>query len=269
MPAPALESVVSDWDSAFTPLRHEVESGLEMLASGKAVHQPMELPDKKQGTVTGLGLRNAFADRRKSSQGSGTFTRPSVPSFFNRGGKQQQQQQHHEEEDSPPTRPARPSVGGYSPHSHIDDDEAPPAKPPRPDSSSPSKLRIPSSSRLTSAGSSPASPHMTPLSNNTTPSRASGSGDYFSRDGKPTASSMASSVAAKKKPPPPPAKRLPSAQGQFVTALYDFVGQNPGDLSFNEGDKIRVTKKTASTNDWWEGEVSGVKGSFPANYVEV
>jgi len=58
-------------------------------------------------------------------------------------------------------------------------------------------------------------------------------------------------------------------QSQFVTALYPFAGQNEGDLSFEEGDRIKVLKKTDSTEDWWEGEVRGLTGSFPANYVKI
>lgn len=54
----------------------------------------------------------------------------------------------------------------------------------------------------------------------------------------------------------------------FVTALYDFEGQSEGDLSFKEGDKIKIVEKSESTDDWWEGELRGVKGSFPANYVK-
>ncbi|PYH41752.1 BAR and SH3 domain-containing protein [Aspergillus saccharolyticus JOP 1030-1] len=76
-------------------------------------------------------------------------------------------------------------------------------------------------------------------------------------------------LAGKKKPPPPPPPpRMNSQNALFVTALYDFGGQGAGDLSFREGDRIRVLKKTESTDDWWEGELRGVKGSFPANYVE-
>ncbi|KAL3418932.1 sh3 domain signaling protein [Phlyctema vagabunda] len=79
-----------------------------------------------------------------------------------------------------------------------------------------------------------------------------------------------STVAATKKkpPPPPPPKRIGSNNGTFVVALYDFAGQGSGDLSFKEGDRIRVVKKTDSTEDWWEGELKGVKGSFPANYCK-
>lgn len=81
----------------------------------------------------------------------------------------------------------------------------------------------------------------------------------------------ANSIAAKKKPPPPPPmKRGVSKQReQFVTAIYEFAGQEQGDLSFREGDKIKVIKKTESTDDWWDGELNGVKGRFPANYVEL
>ena len=92
--------------------------------------------------------------------------------------------------------------------------------------------------------------------------------DYFTRERLPSNSSMASIAASKKPPPPPPPKRVPSAHGTWVEALYEFGGQGQGDLKFREGDRIRVVKKTDSTDDWWEGELKGVQGSFPANYVQ-
>lgn len=77
------------------------------------------------------------------------------------------------------------------------------------------------------------------------------------------------SIAAKKKPPPPPPpKRLASHQFEYVIAMYDFDGQNPGDLSFKEGDRIRIVKKTPNQEDWWEGEKGGIQGAFPANYCK-
>lgn len=48
-------------------------------------------------------------------------------------------------------------------------------------------------------------------------------------------------------------------------ALYTYKGE-AGDLSFQEGDVISITK---SDGDWWEGSLSGLKGIFPANYVKM
>ncbi|KAL2401316.1 hypothetical protein ABEF93_004909 [Exophiala dermatitidis] len=116
---------------------------------------------------------------------------------------------------------------------------------------------------------SPQSAYQTPLAY----SPAGPNADYFSRDRQPSATSAASSataasIAQKKRPPPPPPPRQPSQQSLFVTALYDFEGQGEGDLVFREGDRIRVLKKTESTDDWWQGELRGVKGAFPANYCQ-
>ena len=49
------------------------------------------------------------------------------------------------------------------------------------------------------------------------------------------------------------------------TALYTYSGES-GDLSFQEGDVISITK---SDGDWWEGTLNGRKGIFPANYVKM
>ncbi|XP_047599903.1 SH3 domain-containing YSC84-like protein 1 [Lutra lutra] len=54
-----------------------------------------------------------------------------------------------------------------------------------------------------------------------------------------------------------------------VTALYSFEGQQPGDLNFQAGDRITVISKTDSQFDWWEGQLRGQTGIFPANYVAV
>ncbi|KEQ72345.1 hypothetical protein M436DRAFT_48412 [Aureobasidium namibiae CBS 147.97] len=220
-PAPALEQVVSTFENEFTPFREDLERNIRTISTGKAIHQPMSLPDKQQGTVTGLGLRNTargtFA-RRTSSQGS--LPKPSMPGH------------------SKPTPMATPdgnTNGGA----------------PRP---------------VYSASSTPSStstPFLTPCS-------TSQQADYFSRERRTSTSSGTFSVTGKKKPPPPPPKkRIPSSQGEFVTAMYEFAGQGSGDLAFREGDRIKVVKKTGSTDDWWEGELNGVVGSFPANYVKV
>jgi amphiphysin len=83
----------------------------------------------------------------------------------------------------------------------------------------------------------------------------------------PSESSM-SSEAKRKGPPVPPPRPTPSPTPEFVTALYDFESQGEGDLSFKAGDRIRVVKKTNSVEDWWDGELNGVTGTFPRNYCD-
>ena len=73
-----------------------------------------------------------------------------------------------------------------------------------------------------------------------------------------------------------------------AVALYKFVGEQPGDLSFEKGDIITVLKKTDNNNDWWwvslqaqmhvtrftdaygrTGMVGTKHGIFPSNYVKM
>ncbi|CAE6348070.1 unnamed protein product [Rhizoctonia solani] len=67
-----------------------------------------------------------------------------------------------------------------------------------------------------------------------------------------------------------PGLREPQAEGVArAIALFDFIAQESGDLSFNKGDVITVMKKTNSTDDWWTGKLNGKQGIFPANFTEV
>ncbi|CAE6490117.1 unnamed protein product [Rhizoctonia solani] len=67
-----------------------------------------------------------------------------------------------------------------------------------------------------------------------------------------------------------PGLREPQSEGVArAIALFDFIAQESGDLSFNKGDVITVMKKTNSTDDWWTGKLNGKQGIFPANFTEV
>uniref|UniRef100_A0A3Q2YL91 SH3 domain-containing YSC84-like protein 1 n=1 Tax=Hippocampus comes TaxID=109280 RepID=A0A3Q2YL91_HIPCM len=61
--------------------------------------------------------------------------------------------------------------------------------------------------------------------------------------------------------------QLVSSETLVVTAVHAFAGQQPGDLSFKPGDRITIITKTENQYDWWEGQLDGRKGIFPANYV--
>ncbi|KAJ9612534.1 hypothetical protein H2200_004131 [Cladophialophora chaetospira] len=170
----------------------------------------------------------------------------------------------------------RPSASAFSAHRQ---QSVSPARnlPPSPAQEPKAKLSVspaastflgPMTPSETVASPSPSlSVYQTPMSSY---SPAGPNTDYFSRDRQPSATSNVSmaSIAQKKRPPPPPPPRLPSQHAIFVTALYDFNGQSEGDLTFREGDRIRVVKKTESTDDWWQGELRGLQGPFPANYVQ-
>uniref|UniRef100_A0A493TV64 Intersectin 2 n=1 Tax=Anas platyrhynchos platyrhynchos TaxID=8840 RepID=A0A493TV64_ANAPP len=52
-----------------------------------------------------------------------------------------------------------------------------------------------------------------------------------------------------------------------VIAMYDYMANNEDELSFSKGQLINVLGKDDA--DWWQGEISGVTGLFPSNYVKM
>ncbi|XP_014616737.1 PREDICTED: intersectin-1 isoform X1 [Polistes canadensis] len=50
-----------------------------------------------------------------------------------------------------------------------------------------------------------------------------------------------------------------------VMALYPYQAQNEDELTFEKGDVITMIAKDEET--WWKGELNGVSGLFPSNYV--
>ncbi|KAJ8922264.1 hypothetical protein NQ315_004202 [Exocentrus adspersus] len=50
-----------------------------------------------------------------------------------------------------------------------------------------------------------------------------------------------------------------------VVALYPYTARNPDELTFVKDDIISVTAREEEA--WWRGELNGVSGLFPSNYV--
>lgn len=50
-------------------------------------------------------------------------------------------------------------------------------------------------------------------------------------------------------------------------ALCNYRGQNPGDLRFNKGDVILLRRQV--DENWYQGEINGISGFFPASSVEI
>ncbi|XP_058714612.1 unconventional myosin-If isoform X3 [Poecile atricapillus] len=69
---------------------------------------------------------------------------------------------------------------------------------------------------------------------------------------------------------PPPARRpkpqQPKAAGPRCRALYQYIGQDVDELSFNVGDVLDILMEDAS--GWWKGRLHGKEGLFPGNYVQ-
>jgi len=244
-PAPATAIIMSDWEGDFVPAQQRIEA-LACISRGKTYRT---LPKQDNLMIT-----NGSSRERRVSGYESTQRRPSV-------SPARSDTSFYIAQSIPPS----PNYD-TKPSTNHDTRRSPSRSP----DSRPRMLSVPSQGSLALAqpnynqsafapngeimlGASPAGPKA----------------DYFSRDRISSAGSeLATAAAMKKKPPPPPPKRLPSAQGIWVTALYDFQGQGQGDLIFREGDRIKVLKKTDSTDDWWEGELRGTQGAFPANYVK-
>ncbi|KAM8710123.1 hypothetical protein ACLKA7_016852 [Drosophila subpalustris] len=66
-----------------------------------------------------------------------------------------------------------------------------------------------------------------------------------------------------------PQKRTKS-DVEWCIALYDYDATAEDELTFEEGDKIKIITKTAHGVDdgWWEGELDGKFGNFPSLVVE-
>jgi SH3 domain len=72
--------------------------------------------------------------------------------------------------------------------------------------------------------------------------------------------------------PGPTSPRFPSppavSSTTSVTALYDFYSSEGGELSFTEGQRIRVLQKDVSGSGWSKGVLLGKTGLFPTNFCQ-
>ena len=55
-------------------------------------------------------------------------------------------------------------------------------------------------------------------------------------------------------------------QSAKVQASYPYTAQNDDELTFEQGAIITILNK--NDPDWWSGQLGGVTGVFPANYVQ-
>ncbi|XP_058152168.1 intersectin-1 isoform X3 [Dasypus novemcinctus] len=77
-------------------------------------------------------------------------------------------------------------------------------------------------------------------------------------------SGSSESPASLKRVASPVAK--PAVSGEEFIAMYTYESSEQGDLTFQQGEVILVTKKDG---DWWTGTVGDKSGVFPSNYVRL
>merc|ERR1712137_1256690 len=68
-------------------------------------------------------------------------------------------------------------------------------------------------------------------------------------------------------PPPRHGGASQQEQGYVFTALYDFTGSNPEELSFRVGDEILVLSQ--AKEGWYSASLNGQTGYVPSNYVQI
>jgi hypothetical protein len=64
---------------------------------------------------------------------------------------------------------------------------------------------------------------------------------------------------------PAPAKKTEKAK-----VLFDYEKQNDDELNLTVGDIVTINNKDVYESEgWWEGELNGIVGLFPDNFVEL
>ncbi|KAH8884220.1 hypothetical protein GQ53DRAFT_731028 [Thozetella sp. PMI_491] len=252
-PPPPMADVVAVWNASYAPARLQVES-ITVIARGKSIHQPLSIGDTQQQRKPSVPSQEPKDNFRRSSSGL-------IPGVNN----------------GPAPRALRiPSQGSLQPPSPTPSNQPSPRASPGPGFRRPDYLAPTDFTTATVLGGT-ALEHSAGTSPGSVRPRADYFGHQVGYQARPsTASTVASTgssvnaangVAKKKPPPPPPPKKIPSTKPEeWVVAQFDFAGQGPGDLSFREGDRIKIVKKTETEQDWWVGELNGARGSFPANY---
>ncbi|KAG7513689.1 hypothetical protein JOB18_014313 [Solea senegalensis] len=66
--------------------------------------------------------------------------------------------------------------------------------------------------------------------------------------------------------PPPAPKPQPRPPGPRCRALYQYIGQDTDEISFEANDVFDLVKEDPS--GWWTGRIRGREGLFPGNYVD-
>ncbi|KAK9244178.1 hypothetical protein V1506DRAFT_335606 [Lipomyces tetrasporus] len=246
-----LDKVVEDWSTQFIPIQHRCEEGLKTVRNGKAVKQPMKLPET---TPIDQKIRRVLTVNKRASRPKGTTKNGVYKNFA-------------EVNRSPTLMSSVSSEAGSEVGS--ENGYSTPASPgiSSPTAYNPKRVFSYSGSATGTMVSEPLPRYSAALS--PSPGIDLKLGAVVA--GTPLSSSVSENGFHEEK-----LSETKHAEGEeeevreeydIMTAAYTFVGMQDSDLSFNVGDKIKVYKK--DDDDWWEGEtMDGRRGEFPGNYVK-
>ncbi|KAH6630103.1 hypothetical protein B0J18DRAFT_454403 [Chaetomium sp. MPI-SDFR-AT-0129] len=257
-PAPPMDDVIATWNNAFSPIRGQIET-ISFITRGKAINQPVTTsngfpPNPTPPALTGP-RRSATA--LISDPQARTLRVPSMPLERTRTPSPSSSDRRPDYMGNATDFTTATILGGAAVSRSANNTPGAYHYQQQQQQQRPDYFTSPSPSAIAAAAAAATSPAFS--------SRASTPG---AANGMPS-SAIAAAALGKKKPRPPPPKRVGlSKPEEWVVARYAFSSQGSGDLSFQEGDRIKVVKKTETDQDWWVGELGGVQGNFPANYCQ-
>lgn len=234
-------AIADDWESRFVKVQAHAEQGIGVIRTGKAVSRPMNMPSK----TTKQKAENAWL---KSIDATGDLAHRAM------------ERSKHITRSSNKVSFSSPSQGMF--RSEADILNSPVVTSP----ALGNHQRILSfESARSFGGNSPS------LVSSQLASPQPGSDD-FDFSGKSHSRIRAfSSSSARALSPGGSEYTIPpkGPNDEYVEAQYTFQGDQPGDVSFRAGDKIRVLDHGDEVDkNWWFGEtIDGRFGLFPSNYI--
>ncbi|KAK9244126.1 hypothetical protein V1506DRAFT_523022 [Lipomyces tetrasporus] len=229
-----VDKIVEDLSTQIIPIQHRCEEGLRTVRNGKAVKQPMKLPET---TPIDQKIRRVLTVNKRASRPKGTTKNGVYKNFteVNRSPTLMSSVSSEAEVGSENGYSTPVSPGISSPTAY-----------------NPKRAFSYSGSTTGTIGFEPLPRYSAALS----PSPGIDLTPGAVVAGTPLSSSVSRNSFHEEKVSE---TKHPEEDEEEVV--------NDSDLSFKVGDKIKVYKK--DDDDWWEGEtMDGRRGEFPGNYVK-
>ncbi|KAL2157947.1 hypothetical protein VTH06DRAFT_5002, partial [Thermothelomyces fergusii] len=247
-PPPPMGDVIATWNGAFTPVRSEVES-ISFIARGKSTRQQLQQQQQQQQQYNhepmgiGNGLRRSVMALTSSQRPRTLPALSASPSSSSSALTRQLADYTNATDFTTATILGGAAVGRTA----VNGGQTPSQIPP-PQNSHSFSTRPPLHHHHHQQQQQQHHHHHQ-LEEKQTQQQQQPHQHLLST---PAGDTTGPSVLGKKKPPPPPPppkRAATNKPGEWVVAAYSFTGQGDGDLSFREGDRIRVLKRTETDQD--------------------